>query len=95
MQRALATILFFSLALCQGHTTGKIRRHKALENLDNNILTVTDVAKRMKVNPQTVRSWIYDGALDAINVSRKGSRYCYWRIPEKALENFIEQRGKL
>jgi excisionase family DNA binding protein len=74
----------------------RIRRYKTLENLDNgSMMTVADVAKRMKVNPKTVRSWIYDGALDAIDVSRKGSFYCYWRIPEKALENFIEQRGML
>lgn len=45
--------------------------------------TVKEVAERLKVAEATVRAWIHDGALRAIDVG-KG-----WRIADADLEAFL------
>jgi excisionase family DNA binding protein len=45
--------------------------------------TVRDVADRLKVNEATVRLWIRDGDLRAIDIG-KG-----WRIADSDLEDFL------
>jgi len=55
------------------------------------ILTVADVADRLKVQPKTVRKFIQAGALKASNIgTRKRPRYA---IREAFLEAFLEARA--
>ncbi len=42
--------------------------------MDDELLTVKEVAARLKVNPQTVRRWIRSGRLPAVRVSARGYR---------------------
>ena len=48
-------------------------------------LTVDEVAKQLRVSPETVRAWIRSGELEAINVGK-------YLIYPSALEDFKERR---
>src|SRR5215470_11921695 len=48
-------------------------------------LTVDEVAKQLRVSPETVRAWIRSGELDAIDVGK-------YLIYPSALEDFKERR---
>ena len=50
----------------------------------NDLLTVSEIATTLKVNPQTVRNWIDRGELPALRVG--GRRV---RVHRSALEGFI------
>lgn len=50
------------------------------------LLTVAEIAERLKVNQQTVRNWIDRGELAGLRI---GSRRV--RIPESELERFIRE----
>lgn len=54
--------------------------------------TVQEVADILKVKPRTVMEWLRTGKLGGFKLSDapKGE----WRIPDHALEFFIEQRTK-
>ena len=51
------------------------------------MLTVQEVAKKLKVHPVTVYKWCYSGELASLKFV--GTR----RIEEEALEKFIRQRN--
>ena len=54
------------------------------------MLTLTQVAERFDVSPETVSAWIRSGELAAVNVSAgKVPRY---RIEEQDLERFLQSR---
>ena len=50
-----------------------------------NLLTVTDVATRLKVSPETVREWLRSQRLDGYNLGGQAG----WRIPEDAIERLL------
>lgn len=50
-------------------------------------LTTSEVAKRYKVDTETVRTWIRSGRLPAINLTPNGMR-ARFRVRESDLENF-------
>jgi len=52
--------------------------------------TVNDVAKMLKTNPETVRRWIRNGKLEAIQVSRKEGNI----ITEQMLKTFLKNTPK-
>ena len=52
--------------------------------LTRQFLSVKEVAELLKVGEVTVRHWIRDGGLRAINVGRE------WRIAPKDLERFLQ-----
>jgi excisionase family DNA binding protein len=54
-------------------------------------LTVEDVAKRLNVHPDSVRRWIRNRELYAINLGGPAG----YRITEAALADFIRQRGTM
>ena len=55
--------------------------------LSRKFLTVRDVADLLQVGEVTVRHWIRDGELRAIDVGRE------WRIAPGDLEQFVERRA--
>ena len=55
------------------------------------LLTVQEVAQRLKVHPQTVLRWLRDGALHGV---RLGGRRAGWRVKESDLEAYLEQQAK-
>ena len=58
------------------------------ENAD--LLTVREVAKRLRVDDTTVRRWIKLGVLDAITLPHRGARQAY-RIRRSTLEALLAQ----
>ncbi len=52
--------------------------------MDDPLLTVEEVAERLKVHPESVRRWLRDGTLTGHLVTRRAG----WRIPESAFLRF-------
>ena len=55
------------------------------------MLTVEEVAARLKLTPYTIREWLKAGRIRGI---RLGSRRAGWRIPASELERFIAEQGR-
>ena len=53
---------------------------------EERVYTVEEVAKQLRVNARTVRSWIASGELIALDVGRE------YRISQTDLNTFIEKR---
>ncbi|GER81614.1 MAG: helix-turn-helix domain-containing protein [Thermogemmatispora sp.] len=49
------------------------------------LLTVREVARRLRVDDTTVRRWIKSGALEAITLPHRGKRQAY-RIKKSTLD---------
>lgn len=52
------------------------------------LLTVREVARRLRVDDTTVRRWIKSGALEAITLPHRGKRQAY-RIKRSTLEMLL------
>lgn len=63
-------------------------RNEAIE-VDNDaveqpeFLTVSQIAKRLSMSPQTVRTWIEDGMLRGIRIRK------VWRVPREEFEQLL------
>ncbi len=55
---------------------------------ENDLLTVHEVAKTLRVDDTTVRRWITQGALEAVTLPHKGARQAY-RIKRAALNKVL------
>ncbi len=49
------------------------------------LLTAEDVAERLNVHPSSVRKWLTTGDLRGVKLA--GTR---WRVPESALQEFMD-----
>lgn len=56
--------------------------------LDAPAKTPPEIAKRLKVKPETVITWIRSGRLQALNVASPGCRRPRYRVTPEALEAF-------
>jgi excisionase family DNA binding protein len=56
----------------------------------DDLLTVVEVAKRLRVDPTSVRRWIHDGILDAIRLPGNG-KYAKFRIRKSTLQRILEK----
>jgi excisionase family DNA binding protein len=52
-------------------------------------LTVEQVAERLQVSAWTVRRWLRDGDLEGSHLSDRAG----WRVPEGAIERFLQARS--
>ena len=52
------------------------------------LLTVREVARRLRVDDTTVRRWIKSGALDAIPLPHQGKRQAY-RVKRSTLDTLL------
>uniref|UniRef100_A0A831X6V0 DNA-binding protein n=1 Tax=Thermorudis peleae TaxID=1382356 RepID=A0A831X6V0_9BACT len=53
------------------------------------MLTVREVAERLRVNAETVRRWLRSGQLKGVWLSDRAG----WRIPAGELERFLRERS--
>lgn len=58
-------------------------------NDEADLLTVREVAKRLRVDDTTVRRWIKNGVLEAITLPHKGTRQAY-RIRRSTLDTLLD-----
>lgn len=63
------------------------------EDLDE-LLTVREVAHRLRVDDTTVRRWIKSGALEAITLPHKGKRSAY-RIKWETIKKLLQSPEKM
>ena len=52
------------------------------------VLTVREVAKRLRVDDTTVRRWIKSGAMEAVELPNRGLKHAY-RIKKETLERLL------
>ena len=57
---------------------------------DERLLTVPEVARRLRVNAGTVRKWVHDGLLEAIILPHRGKRVSY-RVRASLIEQIVHQ----
>ena len=57
------------------------------------LLTVKEVARCLRVDHKTVRRWIKIGALDAIILPHQGERQAY-RVKKSTLDTLLEVPGR-
>jgi len=62
--------------------------HVMAEQLDE-LLTVREVARRLRVDDTTVRRWIKTGALVAVTLPHKGKRQAY-RVKKSTLDKLLQ-----
>lgn len=60
-----------------------------MENNDK-LLTVAEIAKRLRVDDTTVRRWIHSGALKAVTLPHMNKRQSY-RVKESTLAGLLAQ----
>ena len=53
------------------------------------LLTVREVARRLRVDDTTVRRWIKSGALEAITLAHRGKRQAY-RVKKSTLDRLLK-----
>lgn len=58
------------------------------DDLDE-LLTVREVARRLRVDDTTVRRWIKSGALEAITLPHKGRRQAY-RVKKSTMDKLMQ-----
>ncbi len=63
-------------------------------NEESNLLTVHEVAKRLRVDDTTVRRWITNGILLAITLPHSGKRQSY-RIAQSELDRVLTSTATL
>ncbi len=66
-----------------------VRVHRKEKTMEEELLTVREVAKRLRVDDTTVRRWIQSGVLEAIPLPHKGKRMQY-RIRKSALDAILK-----
>ena len=60
----------------------------AMAEETDELLTVHEVARRLRVDDTTVRRWIKSGALEAVTLPHKGKRQAY-RIKKSTLDALL------
>ena len=61
---------------------------KMPEEMDE-LLTVREVAQRLRVDDTTVRRWIKSGALEAVTLPHKGRRQAY-RVKRSTMDKLLK-----
>lgn len=56
------------------------------------MLSVTEVSRRLRVNPDKVRSWIGKGELVGVNVAELPGCQTRWRVADAELQRFMRAR---
>ncbi|HLZ70446.1 MAG TPA: helix-turn-helix domain-containing protein [Dehalococcoidia bacterium] len=55
---------------------------------DEPLLTIPEVAQRLRLNPETVRRWLHDGRMRGYRI---GSTRAGWRIPESEIRRVLTE----
>jgi len=72
----------------QSATLNDVGENVMAEKLDE-LLTVREVARRLRVDDTTVRRWIKTGALVAVTLPHKGKRQAY-RVKKSTLDKLLQ-----
>lgn len=61
----------------------------AMVDETDELLTVSEVARRLRVDDTTVRRWIKSGVLEAITLPHKGKRQAY-RVKKSTIDKLLK-----
>ncbi len=64
--------------------------HSDAEKGPEELLTVREVARRLRVDDTTVRRWIKHGTLDAVSLPHTGKRQAY-RVRRATIDHLLSQ----
>ena len=64
-------------------------KNSMAEEKHDELLTVREVARRLRVDDTTVRRWIKSGSLEAITLPHKAKRQAY-RVKQSTLNNLLK-----
>lgn len=70
-------------------TIRNITNTTTASHIDDDLLTVQEVARQLRVDVTTVRGWIHTQTLDAVALPHKGARTIY-RIRRSTLEHILQ-----
>ena len=59
-----------------------------MAELKEELLTVREIARKLRVDDTTVRRWIKTGALEAITLPHRGARQAY-RVKSETLDKLL------
>jgi excisionase family DNA binding protein len=71
-------------------TKKQINQKQVEQNNSNGLLTVQEVANILRVDATTVRRWLKNGALEAVELPHHGRRQGY-RIKQETLDKLLGQ----
>lgn len=54
----------------------------------NELLTINEVAEKLRVDPTTVRRWVKTGAMNAVSLPHRGLRQAY-RVHKATLDTIL------
>ena len=63
------------------------------KRMEERLWTVSEVAKRLRLDETTVRRYIADGAMEAVILPHKGERKSY-RIKQSTLDTILHPKGR-
>ena len=63
------------------------------KRMEERLWTVSEVAKRLRLDETTVRRYIADGAMEAVILPHKGKRKAY-RIKQSTLDTILHPKGR-
>jgi excisionase family DNA binding protein len=82
-----------SIVISKTHQNGE-GDNTMTEETREELLTVREVARRLRVDDTTVRRWIKSGALEAITLPHRGKRQAY-RIKRSTLDRLLNSSIQL
>lgn len=59
-----------------------------VENKEDRLLTIMEVARRLRVKDSTIRRWVRNGSLEAVALPRVNARQSY-RIKESIIARLL------
>jgi excisionase family DNA binding protein len=70
------------------HTIEREHLEEAAQKSQSELLTVSEIADRLRVDATTVRRWIKNDVLDAVTLPHRGKR-CAYRIRQSVLDTLL------
>jgi len=86
-------MFYQSIVISKKHQSGE-GDSTMTEDTREELLTVREVARRLRVDDTTVRRWIKSGALEAITLPHRGKRQAY-RIKKSTLDRLLNSSIQL
>ena len=82
-----------STTLARDHSTTS-GEHRMPEEKFDELLTVHEVARRLRVDDTTVRRWIKSGTLEAVSLPHRAKRQAY-RVKQSTLDKLLRNPNAL
>jgi len=55
--------------------------------MDDELMTVEEIADRLKMHPESVRRWLREGSMLGVRISRAAG----WRVERREVDRFLRE----